>query len=134
VILAALFIGLALVAQGIFGIAAPDAFVRVLRTIQTPPVIYAAAVIRTAIGFVLFRAASSSRLPRFLHVLGLLILVGGLLTPFFGVRIGNAIFDWWSHGGPLLVRLFAAISLALGIFITYAATPPRGMPDRLNRT
>lgn len=61
--LAALVIGVAIAAQGIFGIAAPEAFVRVLRAIQTPPLIYAAAVVRVAFGVVLFRAAPASRTP-----------------------------------------------------------------------
>jgi hypothetical protein len=123
VILGAFFIGLAIAAQGIFGIAAPDAFVRTLRLIQTPPVIYAAAVIRVAFGLVLFRAASASRTPKILRALGLIIVIGGLLTPFFGVRIGRAILDWWSAGGPHFVRMWAGVSLALGAFIVYTIAP-----------
>lgn len=121
--LAALLIGLAIAAQGIFGIAAPDAFVRALRLVQTPPVLYVAAVIRVAFGIVLVRAAPASRTPTFLRALGCLIVFRGLLTPFFGVRIGHAILDSWSTGGPGVVRLWAGVSLALGASIVYATTP-----------
>jgi len=118
--LVALFIGLVIAAQGVFGIAAPDVFLRTLRYIQTPPVIYLAAAIRVVFGVVLFRVAPESRAPKFLRVLGVAIVIGGLLTPFFGVRIGHAILDWWSAGGPPLVRSWAGCSLALGVFIVYA--------------
>jgi hypothetical protein len=117
---AAVVIGFALVIQGIFGIAAPDAFVRVLRVVQTPPVIYGAAIIRVAFGVVLFKAAPASRTPTILRVLGALITLGGLLTPFFGVRIGHAILDAWTAGGPDVVRMWAGFSLALGVFVIYS--------------
>lgn len=123
--LMALFIGLTIAAQGVFGLAAPDVFLRTLRLVQTPPVIYVAAVVRVAFGIVLFRAAPVSRVPTFLRALGLVIAIGGLITPIFGVRIGHAILDWWSTGGPPLVRAWAGFSLALGALIAYAVAPNR---------
>jgi len=121
--IAALVIGLALAAQGIFGIVDPDAFVRLLRVVQTPPVIYGAALVRVLFGVVLFRVAPASRAPIVLRVLGALIVAGGLITPFLGVRIGHAILDSWTAGGPGVVRFWAGFSLALGLFIVYATAP-----------
>lgn len=95
----ALVIGALLVLQGILGIAAPDLFLKTLRFIQTPPVIYLAAVVRVAFGVVLLRAAPVSRAPTFLRVFGLLIVIGGLLTPFLGVWAAHVILDWWSEAG-----------------------------------
>jgi len=46
--------------EGILGIAAPGAFVALVRFFQMPPVIYPAAVIRVAFGVVLVRAAPRS--------------------------------------------------------------------------
>ena len=123
--LLALLIGLLLVGQGILGIAAPGMFLRTLRFIQTPPVIYLAAVIRVVFGVVLFSAASGSRAPKFLYVFGVIIVIGGLLTPFVGIRFAHFILDWWSAAGPALVRVFAGVSLALGIFVVYAVAPDR---------
>lgn len=122
--LAAVLIGVALVAQGIFGIAAPDEFVRVLRAVQTPPLIYVAAVVRIAFGVVLFKAAPTSRTPALLRALGSLITLGGLLTPFFGVRVGHAILDAWTASGPDVVRMWATVSLALGVFVAYSTAAP----------
>lgn len=122
---AALLIGLVIAAQGIFGIAAPEAFLSALSFVQKPPVIYAAAVIRVVFGVVLFRAASSSRTPTILRIVGSLIVLGGLLTPFLGVPIGRAILDSWSAGGAGVVRLWAGVSFALGAFIIYSVAPRR---------
>jgi hypothetical protein len=125
VVIAALLIGLAIAAQGIFGIAAPETFASAITFVQTPPVIYVAAVIRVAFGVALFRAAPLSRTPTILRALGSLIVFGGLLTPFFGVRIGHAILDSWSEGGPSVVRVWAGASLALGVLIVCTVAPRR---------
>ena len=123
--LMALVIGLLLVVQGIVGLVAPDLFVSTLQFIQRPPAIYLTAVIRVLFGVVLIRAAPGSRAPNFLRVLGFIILIGGLLTPFVGIPFAHIIFDWWSAGGPGLVRGCAGFSLALGVGIVYAVAQNR---------
>jgi len=123
--IAALSIGLLIVAQGILGLAAPDLFVGLVRTLQQPPVIYAAAVIRFLFGIVLFRAAPISRLPVALRSLGALVALGGLLTPFIGIPLARVILGWWSDGGPAIVRIWAAAALCLGALIVYATIPAR---------
>ncbi len=121
--IAALSIGLLIVAQGVVGLAVPDLFVRIVRTFQEPPVIYAAAVIRFVFGVVLFRAAPSSRTPMMLRSLGLLIALGGLLTPIIGIPFARVVLAWWSD--PVIVRLWAAAALGLGILIVYSTAPGR---------
>lgn len=121
----ALLIGVLLVVQGILGLAAPDVFVGTIRFIQTPPVMYLAAAVRVVIGVVLVRAAPGSRAPRFLRVFGFIIIIGGLLTPFIGVWAAQHILDWWSAAGPAVVRVFAGVSLALGLLILYAVARER---------
>lgn len=118
--LAALFIGLFIAALGLVGVAAPGVFLRSIGFFQTPPVIYLAAVFRVAVGIVLIRASAASRSPRALRVLGFLILIGGLLTPFIGLKGAETVMRWWSEGGSALVRLWAGIALAIGAFIVYA--------------
>ncbi len=118
---AALLIGLVLIGQGILGLATPDVFVKVIRFIQDPPVVYAAAVLRVVIGVVLVRAAAGARAPNFLRVFGFIIVIGGLLTPFVGIRFAHLILDWWSAVGSALIRAFAGVSLVLGILTVYAA-------------
>lgn len=123
--LAALLIGALIAAQGVFGLAAPEAFLSAITFVQTPPVIYGAAVIRVTFGLVLLRVAPLSRTPMSLRILGSLIVLGGLLTPFFGVRIGHAILESWSSGGDGVIRVWAGFSLILGAFILYTVAPRR---------
>jgi hypothetical protein len=120
--IAALSIGLLIVAQGVVGLAVPDLFVGVVRIFQEPPVIYAA-VIRFVFGLVLFQAASRARAPIVLRGLGLLIALGGLLTPIVGIQFARVVLGWWSD--PAIVRAWAAAALGLGVLIVYLNVPRR---------
>lgn len=121
----ALVIGVLLIIQGLLGIVAPDAFVKVVRLFQSPPMLYVAAALRIAIGIVLICAVGGSRVPMFLSIFGVLVVIGGVLTPFVGVQFAHTILGLWSSQGPGLVRLFALVSLALGLLTSYAVSPAR---------
>ena len=111
-----------LIVQGILGLVTPAVFVQVVRFFQAPPVIYPTAALRVGIGVVLVCAAPVSRIPTFLRIFGFIIVIGGVLTPFVGVRFAHLILDWWSARGPALVRVFAVVSLALGLLTAYAVS------------
>ena len=121
--LAALFIGVLVATQGIVGLVAPAFFLEVVRAFQTPPVIYFAAAVRLAIGIVLVLAAPKTRFPLAMRVLGVLIAIGGALTPIIGVQYAQAILGWWSQS-VAVVRGFAAFALLLGIFVVYSVAVP----------
>ena len=125
---AALAIGLLIVVQGLVGMVRPDAFLALVREFQYPPVIYFAAVLRVVFGLVLFFAAPAGRATTLLQVLGVFIVAGGLLTPYFGIYFAHLILGWWSDGGGVLVRGWAAFALVLGGFIVYATWPVRRPP------
>ena len=122
---AAFLIGVLIVFQGLFGIAMPETFMGLVSEFQFPPVIYIAALIRVVFGLVLCFEASASRAPVLLGVLGAFILIGGLLTPFFGMHFAHVILGWWSDGGVAMVRGWAVLALVLGGFITWASWPVR---------
>ena len=121
----AFVVGVLLIIQGLLGILAPDAFVGVVRLFQSPSMIYMAAVLRIAIGIVLLCAVTGSRLPMFLRIFGVLVVSGGVLTPFIGVQFAHIILALWSSRGSGLVRLFALVSLTLGLLTSYAVSPTR---------
>jgi hypothetical protein len=125
--LAARLIGLCICALGIVAIAAPELPLNAVRYFQASSAIllYLAAAIRIVFGVVLVRAAAASRVPMILRVLGSIIVISGLLTPFFGAWGAQTVFDWWSAGGPGLVRSCAGLVLVIGVFIVYAVTPAR---------
>lgn len=116
---AAFMIGILVVALGIFGLVLPDYFVRLVHLFQAPPIIYVAAIVRITFGIVLVLAAPASRATIALRILGIVIVVGGALTPFISVRLADLILGWWSWG-PGIVRAWAAAALLLGVFIIYA--------------
>ncbi len=120
--IAALVIGLLILVQGLAGLASPDTFVAAVRMFQEPPVIYFAAVVRVAFGVVLVLAAPVSRFPRLLRGLGVLIVVGGALTPVVGLQFAQVVLGWWSSGGAWVVRAWAAVALLLGAFILFAVS------------
>jgi len=121
---AALLVGLLVVAQGVFGLLFPDLFLRLVRAIQAPPFLYLAAVVRILFGVILVLAAKRSRAPMLLRGLGVLIVAGGILTPFFGVQFAEIVLGWWSEG-PWVVRTWAGFALLLGTLIVYANIPKR---------
>ena len=122
----ALVLGLIVSAIGMLGVAAPTLLLDFARSLQTAAALYAVAAIRIAFGTVLILAATGSRLPKTLRVLGALIVIGGLITPFIGVDGSRAMIEWvWDHGS-VFMRAWAGVAVALGLFIVYAVAPRRG--------
>jgi hypothetical protein len=121
---AATLIGVVIILQGLVGLIAPESFAQLIGAIQVPPVIYAAALVRAVFGVVLLRVAPQSRAPLLLKALGVLVLVGGLLTPIVGVQFGKVILGWWSES-MLVVRAFATAALVIGSVIVFATTRRR---------
>lgn len=126
---AAFVIGVLIVFQGVLGMLRPHLFLDLVREFQYPPVIYIAAMVRVTFGLVLCFASPESRAPTLLQVLGVFIVAGGLLTPYFGIYFAHLILGWWSDGGGAMVRGWAGFALVLGGFIAWAATPVRRPRD-----
>jgi len=82
--------------------------------------IYAIAAVRVVIGVAFFVVAPSSRAPGFLHVLGVLVVIAGLITPFFSVQQFERVLSWWSQQPPPLARAWGAGAMALGLFVLWA--------------
>ena len=61
----------------------------------------------------------ASRAPRMVRVLGLIVIVAGLTTPWFGVTRARAVLDWLKSAGPWLMHLHAGVGMALGAFLVY---------------
>lgn len=123
--IAALLVALFFIIIGITGIFAPDSLMTIGRYVVTPVGLYAIAAVRVAIGIVLMQAASVSRAPRTLRVLGGVILVAGLATPLVGVERTRAILDWESTQGTALMRVAASVVLAIGCSIAFTVATGR---------
>jgi hypothetical protein len=105
-------------------VTAPDLRLSLERSAITPAGLYAMAAMRIAIGLVFVLAAPASRAPRTLRVLGLIVIIAGLTTPWFGVTRAQAVLDWLDSAGPLLMRLDAGVGMALGAFLVYVFRTP----------
>ncbi len=121
---AALIIGLLVAALGLVGMTAPEVIQRLISMIHLPPALYLAALLRVAFGIIFILAAPSSRLPNAIRILGVIMILAGVLTPFFGVQIAELALISGSRG-PGTIRAFAAAALALGGFIVYATRHKR---------
>jgi hypothetical protein len=121
-------LGLAIAVLGVVGIAAPSVLLELGQSLQTPSALYIVAAVRIMFGVVLVWAAPGSRLPGTVHVIGIIIIVAGLLTPLFGLEFAQAMLTWLSSHGPLFMRAWASLAVAFGGFVVYAVAPPRPAP------
>jgi hypothetical protein len=130
--LVALTFGVAMVVLGAVGIVAPVALLGVSRPFLTPAGLYAAAGLRLVLGTVLFLAAPTSRAPKPLRILGVVVIVAGVLTPLLGVDRARAIVDWWAAQGTGLMRVWAVVAASLGVFLVYATAPHAPRPRKVS--
>ena len=121
VALAACVLGAAL---GSVGVVYPEALVGVIRIFfETPTGLYVAAGIRLVFGVALFFAAPTSRAPRTLRVLGVVVIVAGLAMPVVGIEFFRSQVDWWSTRGPGFHRAWGVFALVFSALLAYALVP-----------
>src|SRR5205807_8551051 len=87
----ALVLGVLMVLLGLTALAMPERVLPLAQFTTTPNGVYVAAAIRFAIGTILLLAASQSRFPKVLRVVGALALVAGIATLLLGVGGARAI-------------------------------------------
>jgi hypothetical protein len=119
-----LVIGALVILASAVSFAVPDLRLALERSVITPSGLYAIAALRIAIGLIFVFAAPASRLPRTLRVLGLIVIIAGLSTPWFGVARARAVANWLASAGPLWMRLDAAVGMAVGGFLVYVFRTP----------
>ena len=121
--LVGLAVGAVVILASAIGFAAPELRLAFERSAITPAGLYAIAAFRIAIGLTFVLAASASRTPRTVRLLGLIIVIAGLTTPWFGVARAEAVLNWLASASPLLMRLDASVGMALGCFLVYVFSP-----------
>jgi hypothetical protein len=119
-----LAIGALVILLSVISFAAPDLRLSLERSVMTPAGLYAIGALRIAIGLVFVVAAPASRAPRTVRVLGLVVIVAGLMTPWFGVARARAVVSWLASAGPLVMRLDACVGMVIGGFLVYVFRTP----------
>ena len=120
--------GLCIGTVGVVGMLAPSSLVWIAQHSVTSGAFYLIAAIRVGFGLVLINAASASRAPRTLRIVGYVIVVAGLataLTGLVGIERARTIIDWWLQQGAGIIRLTSVVLVALGGFVVYACVPVR---------
>lgn len=118
-------LGFTVAAIGAVGVVDPLVLLELGDSLLTPTVLYTAAAVRVLFGAVLLWLAPASRAPKTLRVIGALLVVAGVLTPFVGLEHSRATLDWLLTQGPLFTRAWAGVAVLLGLFIVYALTGSR---------
>lgn len=116
----AILAGFFFVIVGIAGLLAPSRLVPLYQYLPSTTGLYSVAVLRIGIGLVLWRAASRSRTPKTLRVLGIVILIAGIMTPLLGIERTRAILEWSLAQGSMPMRLWSGVALILGVFVMYS--------------
>ena len=121
---AVLLVALFTIVVGVLGIVSPDSVTTVRRLYFATPVrLYAAGAVRLAMGLVLVLVAPTSRAPRTLRALGVVVCMQGLAAMLFGPERARAILEWEAMHTALL-RAGAVVALASGGFIAFAVIKP----------
>ena len=120
----AMAVGLCIAAFGVLGLASPSTLLEFGRSLQATGGLFFLAFIRVVCGGILVWAAPNSRTPRILIALGILIIIGGLATPFIGLEKARAMFDWWASQGSSMARVWPVIAISLGGYIAWVVTSP----------
>ena len=120
-LVAAVF-GLFIVAMGALGIASPPRLLALVERSQSRRGLYLLAGMRVGVGAALFLAAGGSRAPEFLRILGVIAIVAGVVTPFFGAHRSRAVLDWWSLRPAFVLRSWCLLAVLLGAAIIWAVS------------
>ncbi len=116
----ALFIAALLVLFGLIGVLWPEGLMQLATYSFSRTGLYVVAAARVVLGGLLFFAASATRTPKTVRVIGLLILIAGIATAVISPERADLMKDWLVARGPDTLRIAACIPLAAGLFIAGA--------------
>jgi hypothetical protein len=117
--------GAVIAGLGFLGLADPAYFIALVGELQAPGMAFAAGAVRVVIGIALIASASASRWPKCLGLLGGMIFIGGLVTPFEGALLGRTLLSMWPTWGPGVVRALGGLIALLGLLVIYSVLARR---------
>ena len=121
-VIAIAFCLLVVVLAGI-GVLSPPRFLDLVRRMTSLQGFYIHAIARIAFGASLYLAAPSSRLPTFVEVTAIVLVVSGVVTPFFSHNRYRQVIEWWSAGGESYIRIWAGGAVVFVLLIAYLLLP-----------
>ena len=124
----ALFIALLMVLLGLTGVLWPEGLLQLAAYAFSRTGLYVVAAVRIVLGGLLFFAASATRTPKTIRVIGLIILTVGIAGAFIPAERAMAMKDWLVNRGPDTLRIAACLPLVVGIFVGLSALTKERRP------
>ena len=124
----ALLIATLAVLFGLTGVLWPEGLMRIATYSFSPTGLYIVAAARIVVGGLLFFAASSTRTPKTIRVIGLVILLAGIASALITPERAEFMKIWLIARGPDMLRVAACIPLVVGIFVGLSALTKERKP------
>ena len=118
--LLALAFSFAIAALGALGVASPARLLGAARPFRSRGGLFAATVIRLAMGATFVLAAPDSRAQPLIQALGITVILAGLVLPFIGVERFTRLLDWASELGTGVVRVWSVLVVGFGLLLASA--------------
>lgn len=115
----ALILCAAIAAMGVLTIINPALVHDWTRLLSDKSGMWIATAIRAVLALSLFAAASESKSPMLLRILGLLILILAILTPILGLDRHRRMIDWWLARKRTVEMMCGAAAFVLGVGLIY---------------
>lgn len=112
-------IGGLVAAVGALGIVSPPRLLALVKRVQTPAGLYAAAGLRIALGVALWVVAPASRAPVAAQVVAVVAFAAGLATPLVGLERAGRLLDWWESRGVVFLRVWCGVALGVGLLLVF---------------
>ena len=120
------FVAVFIIVVGIVGLIAPDTLTNVRRLyFATAAGLYAASMVRVAMGLVVMICAPAARAPRTLWALGAVMCLQGLSAALLGPDRARAVLEWETMQGTAILRAGAGVAIASGSFLAFAVSGRR---------
>ena len=115
-----LILGLLVCIMSIFGLAATDRLLGLVRGVMDRSWGMVLAVgVRLVMGAALIIAAPVSRFPLVFEVIGWIALAAAVALPFIGRQRIRLLMDWVARQSSVLVRVWLIFGVAFGGFLVY---------------
>ncbi|HYR24005.1 MAG TPA: hypothetical protein VEP30_13895 [Chthoniobacterales bacterium] len=107
-------------ATGVLMIVSPARANELTRLFADKTGLWVATAIRAVLGLGLLAAASESKAPVLLRILGLIILIVAIAMPLLGLDRHRRMIDWWLARDRKIQIICGAASFVFGVVLIYA--------------
>ena len=115
----ALILCAGIAAMGVTTIVKPQPVHNLTRLLLDKTGMWIATTIRIVLALGLLAAASESKAPMLLRILGLLILIAAILIPILGVDRHRRLHEWWLARSRAIELLAGVAEIVFGIGLIY---------------